>query len=79
MTIIFELKDRNGNNIELNDTIKIYDFGRIPAYLGIAEIYFDEADGRLSLNWLEIAKGVYAHDIESYDLINKAIPNSEKI
>ena len=71
MNININLKDRNGNNLELGDEIELYDWGRDAKFLGKAILEWDATEGRISCDPPIVA--------DAYDFFSKAIPRCQKV
>lgn len=71
MNIQVEVKDRNGNKIHIGDFIEIFDWAKSAKSLGIAQVIFDEDEGRVSC-WPVLVE-------DSYDFWTKALPRSRKV
>jgi len=71
MKINIDLKDRDGNNLELGDEIELYDWGRNATFLGKATLEWDADEGRISCDPRIIE--------DAYDFISYAIPRCRKI
>jgi len=71
MNININLKDRNGNNLELGDEIELYDWGRDAKFLGKAILEWDATEGRISCDPPIVG--------DAYDFFSKAIPRCQKV
>ena len=71
MDINITKKDRNGNDLQLGDTVDVYDWGGEGTKIGTAKLTWCNDKGRVCLepNLVE----------DPYDLWTKALPRSEKV
>jgi hypothetical protein len=71
MKIEIEVKDRDGNDINIGDKVEIYDWGVRKTPMGIVEIIWDVDTGSVSCQPQIVD--------DPYDFWSKALPRSRKI
>lgn len=71
MKIEVEIKDRDGNPIEIGDSVELFDWGGVGRSLGVVEIVWDSTEGRVS----SIPDPVQ----DAYDFWSKALPRCRKV
>lgn len=71
MRIETKMKDKNGIELNIGDTINLYDWGGSHSKIGTCVIVFDESEGRVSTEPCLIE--------DAYDFWSKALPRSEKV
>ena len=71
MQINIQKKDRNGTELNIGDTIDLYDWGANGEKLATVKIVFDQDEGRVTTEPCIIDDG--------YDFWTKALPRSEKV
>lgn len=71
MNIQIDKKDREGNQLEIGDKVELFDWGDKYESLGVAELVWDNDDGRVSCD--------PQMNIDAYDFWTKAIPRCRKV
>lgn len=71
MKIEVEIKDRDGNPIEIGDSVELFDWGGVGRSLGVVEIVWDSTEGRVS----SIPDPVQ----DACDFWSKALPRCRKV
>ena len=71
MVIEVNKTDRNGNSLNIGDTIDIYDWGKEPVKIATVTLIFDDVEGRIS------SEPCVVND--AYDFWTMALPRCQKI